>query len=100
LERRIPVQGHVADAVTGQPVAATLTYLGIPFPNGETNGSDERWGRYHAFLPTGVYALEFAAAGYQSRYCVVQVDVDGSQVLDVLMAPMVGSNSKADSSSD
>jgi hypothetical protein len=100
LERPISLQGHVVDAVTGQPVAATVTYLGIPFPNGETNGSDERWGAYHAFLPAGVYALEFAAAGYQSRYCVVQVDVDGSQVLDVLMAPMVGSKSKSDSSSD
>ncbi len=90
LQRPVPLSGHVTDALTGKPLAATLTHVGVPFANGETNGSDERWGRYHAFLPDGVHLLKFTAAGYYPRYYRIKVGPGGSQVLDVPMIPVSG----------
>jgi hypothetical protein len=90
LQRPIPLSGHVTDAFTGRPVAATLTIEGVPFVNGETNGSDERWGRYHAFLPNGVYTLKFAAEGYCSRYYRIKVIPGAGLVIDVALIPLSG----------
>jgi predicted deacylase len=95
LQRPVSLCGHVTDALTGKPVAATLICVGVPFAHGETNGSDERWGRYHAFLPDGVHLLEFTAAGYHPRYYRIKVDSAGSQVLDVPMMPVNGEGSPA-----
>jgi hypothetical protein len=90
LERPIPVAGHVVDAYTGHPIVATITPVKTTFENGETNGSEGRWGRYHAFLPPGIHTLEFAAAGYFSQYCTVEVAPDRGQVVDIPMVPVVG----------
>jgi hypothetical protein len=87
LQRPISLSGHVRDVLTGRPVVATLSYVGVPFENGETNGSDARWGRYHAFLPSGVHALEFAAEGYLSQFCAIKVGPSSSQIVDVPMIP-------------
>ena len=89
LRRPIPVAGHVVDAFTGQPVAATITPVEASFENGETNGSEGRWGRYHAFLPSGTHTLEFAAEGYFPQCCMVEV-TDGGQMVDIPMIPVVG----------
>jgi hypothetical protein len=90
LERPVPVAGHVVDALSGQAVAATITPVEASFENGETNGSEPRWGRYHAFLPAGTHTLEFAAEGYFSQYFVVDVTSDRGQIVDVPMVPVVG----------
>ncbi len=88
LQRPIPLGGRVTDAFTGQPVAAAITYLDIGFENGETNGSDEHFGRYHIFLPDGTYNLEFSATSYHARTCVVDIVASSAGVLDVTLVPM------------
>lgn len=90
LERPICLSGHVTDALTGEAVAATVTYLDVVFENDETNDSDERWGRYHAFMPSGTYHIEFDADGYFPQYRTVEVDSDLAQVVDVAMVPSAG----------
>jgi len=90
LQRPVSVRGHVTDALTGRPLAATLTYVGVPFIHGETNGSDARWGRYHAFLPDGVHFLKFTVDGYHPRYYRIKVGPGGGQVLDVPLMPVSG----------
>jgi hypothetical protein len=85
LERPICLSGHVTDVLTGEAVAATVTCLDVTFENGETNGSNERWGRYHAFMPSGTYSLEFAADGYVPQYYTIEIDTNLAQVLDVAM---------------
>ena len=90
LQRPASLRGHVTDALTGKPLAARLTYVGVPFVHGETNGSDERWGRYHAFLPDGAHLLKFTAEGYYPRYYRIKVGPGGSQVMDIPMMPVSG----------
>jgi len=90
MQRPVCLSGHVTDAVSGVPVAATITYLDVAFENGETNSSDERWGRYHAFMPTGTYTLEFAANGYFPEYRTVDIVSGLGQIEDVFMIPSVG----------
>jgi len=88
LDRPTPLWGHVTDAVTGAPVAATIRYEGITFQNGETNASGGPFGRYHAFLPAGTYGLRFEAEGYQTLVVPgVQVASSTSTMLDVELTP-------------
>lgn len=90
LDRPTPLWGHVTDAVTGAPVAATIRYEGITFQNGETNASGGPLGRYHAFLPAGTYGLRFAADGYQTLVVPgVQVASGASTMLDVELTPTI-----------
>ena len=93
LQRPIPLSGHVTDATTGSPIAATIAYVGVNFENGETNGSNERFGRYHAFLPDGMYTLEFSAGGYLMQSHVVGVVSSSALVLDVALVPQADMNS-------
>lgn len=107
LQRPIPLSGHVTDAYTSQPVAATIKYVNINFENGETNGSNERFGRYHAFLPDGAYTLEFSAMGYLTQSYVVNVArlprdssigqvSSNTDVLDVALVPQADMDSDGD----
>jgi len=96
MRRPVCLSGHVTDAVTGVPVAATITYLDVPFENDETNSSDERWGRYHAFMPAGTYALEFTADGYFPEYRIVDIISGQSRLEDVFMVPSLGLVDMAD----
>jgi len=96
MHRPACLSGHVTDAVTGVPVAATVTYLDTDFENGETNSSDERWGRYHAFMPAGTYALEFAADGYFPEYRTVDIVSGQGEVEDVFMIPSLDRVDMAD----
>ena len=86
LERPISVSGRVTDAVTGQPVAATLRLVGVTFPNGEVNASGARLGRYHAILPAGNYTLEFSAPGYVTQTHPVTVTLTSATVLNVTLS--------------
>jgi hypothetical protein len=67
LERPIPLWGHVTDVSNGQPVEATISYVGVNFQNGETNSSGGPFGRYQAFLPAGSYDVVFEAENYQPQ---------------------------------
>ncbi|MCU0918673.1 MAG: hypothetical protein MUC88_29565 [Planctomycetes bacterium] len=87
LQRPIPVRGHIVDVLTGRPVTATLTCPEVIFEYGETNGSDARWGRYHAFLPGGDHTLQFVADGYLPQRCTIRVVPGRSQTVDVPMIP-------------
>ena len=90
LRRPVPLSGYVMDALTGEPIAATITCLDVTFQNGETNTSEARWGRYHAFMPEGIYTLEFDANGYFPEYRTVEVVSGLNQVVDVAMIPSTG----------
>lgn len=57
-------------------------------PCGGTTGSNQRWGRYHAFLPDGPHILQFVAEGYDSHFCTILVASSSSQVVDVSLIPL------------
>ena len=88
LERPIPLWGHVVDACTGQPLEADLSFPGVSFVNGETNGSGGTFGRYHAFLPAGSYTARFSASGYATQDHPVVITANGSLRLEVALAPL------------
>ena len=63
---RKTLTGHVMDATSGEPIVATVFIEGI-----DNTGSfkypyksDETFGRYFRFLPTGTYHATFSAFGY------------------------------------
>jgi hypothetical protein len=85
LERPIPVQGHVTDAATGAPLAATIELANVAFTNGETNASGGRYGAYHMFLPPGSYKVRFSRPGYATVVAPVTVGATSSTTLDVPM---------------
>ena len=88
LEHPIPLWGYVRDAVTGDPVAAAISYPEITFQNGEANQSFGPEGRYHAFLPAGTYSVKFEAEGYEPFVAAsVQVTASGSTRLDAALVP-------------
>ncbi len=97
LERPIPLWGHVTDASNGAPLEATLRLLDagkaasaprdLTFTNGETNSSGGAFGRYHAFLPTGSYRIEFSAPGYAPEERIVRVSKEESLTLDIALEP-------------
>ncbi|MCK5031299.1 MAG: hypothetical protein KAR64_07525, partial [Thermoplasmatales archaeon] len=67
LERPISLSGNVIDSHSGQSLVATINLSGITFPNGEEFKSERSFGRYHMFLPSGDYTVEFSAPGYVSQ---------------------------------
>jgi hypothetical protein len=86
IRRPIPIWGHVKDATTGEPVVALITYLETSFSRGEENRSEARFGRYHAFLPTGSHTLRFSAPGYVTQDLPVDVTAEGVR-MEVLLQP-------------
>ncbi|MCH7960817.1 MAG: carboxypeptidase regulatory-like domain-containing protein [Planctomycetes bacterium] len=83
LERPISVIGTVTDAVTGLPVEADLSLLGVSFLNGESNTSGGPLGRYQWILPPGNYTLEVAAAGYQTQQFPLSVTSASERRLNI-----------------
>ena len=79
------VGGVVTDAVTGEPVAATVSVAG----NAAPAVVDPDRGDYHKLLPDGTWTLDFAATGYQplSVGGVITSWGEGT-VLDVALAPL------------
>ncbi len=87
LEEPIPLSGRVTDAMTGDPVEATITLVGVPFEHEETNSSGGSHGRYHLFAPAGSYTLLFEAEGFHPE--TIEAQVTGSAtVRDVAMIPL------------
>ena len=87
LQRPISVSGHVRNARTGEPLAASIVLQGITFPNGEYYMSEPNYGRYHLFLPAGTYTINFSAEGYFSQCQQVTVTQSSSEILEINLAP-------------
>jgi hypothetical protein len=88
LERPIPIAGRVTDAVTGEPVTASIEVRELTFTNGETNGSGGPFGRYHVFVPDGTWNLDVYADGYLGQRHEVVVPVGAGTLLDVVLQPL------------
>ena len=86
IQRPVPLWGYVTDAITGEPVSATISYVGVTFSNGEVNPTG-RFGRYNAYIPAGTYTLGVSAAGYETLTIPNVVVTSGSTRLDIEMAP-------------
>jgi len=87
LNTSIPLQGHVRDAATNQPLAATYRVQQLDWRNGESRQTD-RFGRYSFFAPGGSYTFIFSSTGYQDRSVQVTIpdeNSNNSNVVDVLM---------------
>jgi len=81
---RYGVNGLVTDAQTGDPVAATVTALGIDKPV----HTDPALGDYYKLLPDGSWDLQYEAEGYETAVVQdVQVVWGVPTVLDVTLAP-------------
>jgi len=88
VEHPLPLWGHVTNGLTGEPVDATVSLVGISMPNGETNASAGPFGRYQFFVPPGTYDIEIEAAGYESTTVSgIVVDADGSTQFDITLTP-------------
>jgi len=86
LEDPIPLCGNVTDAITGEPVEATITMVGVPFEHEETNSSGGSYGRYHIFAPAGSYTLLFESEDYHDE--TIEVELTGSAtVRHITMVP-------------
>jgi hypothetical protein len=59
MELAIPVTGHVVDAQTGEGLGASFTVSGIFDPSTQARSADPATGRFHAWLPPGIWTLNF-----------------------------------------
>ncbi|OGF16241.1 MAG: hypothetical protein A2509_01370 [Candidatus Edwardsbacteria bacterium RIFOXYD12_FULL_50_11] len=65
LKRKLgTIKGTVVDAATGQPVAASFSFVGKDLPE---FSSDPRTGEYNTQAPPGKYSLSISAEGYRSQ---------------------------------
>jgi len=87
LARPIPLSGHVTDACSGAPVVANITVNGVNHVNGETNRSFGAFGRYHLFLPTGNYTVNFSAPGYVTQQFALSVSAASAQTAEIQLMP-------------
>jgi hypothetical protein len=79
LSLPIPLQGHVRDARTGAPLAASLDVAGLAWELGETRRTLPSTGRYHLWLPAGAYNITVTAAGSGARTsATVQISEAGT----------------------
>jgi Zinc carboxypeptidase/Carboxypeptidase regulatory-like domain len=83
LERPVSVSGHVTDAGTGAPLAATIELPNVTFANGESNASGGSYGAFHMFLPPGTYDVRFSAPGYVPAVRQVTVSTTSAVVANV-----------------
>jgi hypothetical protein len=70
-------------------VAASITFVGMTFPNGETNKSEPDFGRYHCFLPAGNRTVKFSAPGYQDHLYTFTATTTTEQIHEVALVPTV-----------
>jgi hypothetical protein len=87
LQRPISFSGHVLNACSGAPIAASIDYPSAAFTHAETNGSFGAFKRFHAFLPTGTTQVRFSAPGYVSQTIPVNATSSSALVQDVLLVP-------------
>lgn len=78
------VRGVVTDALTGQPLSATVTVMGID----HDVFTDPDVGDYHRMVEPGTYTVTIAASGYVSQVLPgVSVGAGDATVLSVALSP-------------
>jgi hypothetical protein len=91
LERALAgpqVQGHVIDAATGAPLAATVQLVGVDFTHGEPPRRTSAFGRYAwPVLPESDVTVAVAAPGYEPQRATTHVP-SGVAVLDFALVPV------------
>jgi hypothetical protein len=76
----IGLSGIVTDAITDQPIEATIWVEEVYWPC----FTDPKIGDYHRILLPGVYTVHFRANGYEEQVHIIEViDSDKPSVLDV-----------------
>ena len=83
LERPVSVSGHIVDSITGEPLVAPINIIGVNFQNGEEFINEPMFGRFHLFLPPGIYNLEFSYENHHTQIHEVTVTATSSEILDV-----------------
>jgi PKD repeat protein len=78
------VRGIVTDAVTGDPLDATVTVVGHDSDGSEVV-TDPAVGDYHRVLLPGTYTLRFSAFGYISQEHTITVESGDAVRLDVAL---------------
>ncbi|MCA9277975.1 MAG: hypothetical protein H6815_04215 [Phycisphaeraceae bacterium] len=91
LHRPISISGRVYDAVTLNPINATIALPNAGYEHGETARSGGQYGRYHMVLPPGEHVLDFAAEGYESASIAISVTETSSQIYDMVLLPVTQS---------
>ncbi|MBX3231271.1 MAG: hypothetical protein KIT84_10040 [Labilithrix sp.] len=86
MERPVPLSGHVVDAVTRAPLAASIVVRPVAYSQGEVNSSGGKFGRWQAFLPAGAYEIEVSAPGRVTQRLAVDVRDGEERVFDVALA--------------
>jgi len=77
------VEGTITDAITGEPVAASV-FVGSTLPC----YSDPEVGDFHKYVVPGTYNITFKANGYQIKMVSnITVTADASTIADVQLEP-------------
>jgi hypothetical protein len=86
LKRKLgTIKGTVVDASTGQPLAASFSFVGKDLPE---FSSDPRTGEYNTQAPPGKYSLSVAAQGYQSQSIEVSARDRQDAVNELALQPI------------
>ena len=87
IQRPVSLDGHVTDASTGLPVAASFEVLEAPFLNGETRSTDGPQARFDLVLPTGSFTVEFSAPGFAKQSVAVAATDTSTMTVTVALVP-------------
>jgi len=84
------IRGVVTDAVTGDPVFATITIIGHDTDIDSSRVfTDPDFGDYHRMIEAGVYDIEFRAVGYYSDTVTGVTVADGAATrVDISLWPL------------
>jgi len=85
LDEEIPLQGHVREATTGKSIVADISIDGIDYVRDEVRQSEAKFGRYHYFLPPGIFEITFSADGYLSETYTIKIKDGESTNLEVTL---------------
>jgi len=83
------LKGHVTDAVSGEPMIATIHVQGLDdMPTLRTPyQSDAEFGSYYRFLPAGTYTVRYTTEGWLPYETEVTITADSVTVQDVQLTP-------------
>ena len=83
------LQGHVTDALSGEPLEAIIYVQGIddnPIYRTPIR-SDAQFGSYYRLLPTGAFTVRYLREGYLSEERVVTITSNDRSIEDVQLMP-------------
>ncbi|MBU1357026.1 MAG: hypothetical protein KJ620_10715 [Candidatus Edwardsbacteria bacterium] len=86
LKRKLgTIKGTVSDAATGQPIAASFSFVGKDLPEFSANPQS---GEYSTLIPPGKYNLSVTADGYRSQNMVLTTRDRKEVVNDLTLQPI------------